>query len=301
MRLVHHAIGACAAILAVTAVPACTGEEEAVESHSEVSKANIGVAGVGIGDPAFSLCSEAEALSVLRALNMGEIAILQSVREQLQRPELKALADQLIEEHTQLHAATEAAARVANVPPIDSPVAQSLMQKAERAVQDIGGMADVDDIDRQFVADQILSHVAGLGLIDKLVLPSIRDPRLAIVAMRARMMMLRHVRHAFQMQAALEPPCHERLPMPSQEEAIGRPGIPTPGELPGQPPVGMPRGAIEREPVEIPGPMGGPSELMPGVGEDRRVPFEGARPIGEPDEELTGEEPQQDETDEETE
>lgn len=280
MRLVHHAIGACAAILAVTAVPACSGEEQALESQSDVSRANIGVAGAGIGDPLYSLCSEAEALSVLRALNMGEIAILQATRDQLQSRELQTLVDQLIEEHTQLHAATEAAAQVANVPPIDSPVANSLMLQSERAIRDIGGMADVD-VDRQFVADQILSHVAGIGLIDRLVLPSVRDPRLAMVVMRARMLMMRHARHAFQMQAALEPPCHERLPVPPPEGPMGRPSIGMPGQPPvgTMPGVGVPRGHLGREPVEIPGPMGGPAE---GVGEDLEESPGGEEPVDLP-------------------
>jgi predicted outer membrane protein len=279
MRLVHHAIGACAAILAVTAVPACSGEEQALESQSDVSRANIGVAGANIGDPLYSLCSEAEALSVLRALNMGEIAILQAARDQLRSRELQSLVDQLIEEHTQLHAATEAAAQAANVPSIDSPVANSLMLQSKRAIRDIGGTANVD-VDRQFVADQILSHVAGIGLIDRLVLPSVRDPRLAMVVMRARMLMMRHARHAFRMQAALEPPCHERLPMPVPEGRMGRPSVGMPGQPPvGMPGVGLPRGRLGRQPVEIPGPMGGPAE---GVGEEQEESPGGEGPVDLP-------------------
>lgn len=216
---------------------------------------------------------------MLRALNMGEVAILQATRDRLQSRELQTLVDQLIEEHTQLYAATEAAAHVANVPPIDSPVANALMLQSERAIRDIGTMADVD-VDRQFLADPILSHVSGIGLIDRLVLPSVRDARLAMVVMRARMMMMRHARHAFQMQAALEPPCHERLPLPPAEGPMGRPSIGMPGQSPvGMPGVTLPRGQLGREPVEIPDPMGGPAK---GVGEGQKESPGGEEPVGLP-------------------
>lgn len=210
MRNALKKIGACAALAAITVVAACSSEESSrtPQASSPTSK-NANAIAEEMGSTPFSLCSEAEGLSLLRLQNLEEIHSALAIRDRLLDRDLQSLVDQVIEDHRVMADEVEAAFRASNAQGVETSMTRALRASIRRGLLEAETI-ERTDIDRTFVLDQILDHMHAIGLIDNLILPSMVDTRLSELVLRTRDMLVRHARLFFEREASFEGACSDR-------------------------------------------------------------------------------------------
>lgn len=128
--------------------------------------------------PKVRACSDGQVAAILLTANQGEVELAQSVIDRLESPEAKALAERLIADHAQAKQKLEALVEEAGIEPRESANSKELEDGTKLEIAALATKSG-EELETSFVSHAVLDHVKDLGLIDHLLLPSVRHPKLA--------------------------------------------------------------------------------------------------------------------------
>lgn len=106
--------------------------------------------------------------------NRGEVVTSQPVLDDLQDAEVRAFAQQMVEEHTRV---VERAEALPDLMPEMNPVSMSLTEVAQGTARELEGM-DAAMLDRQYIEKQVVLHGHTLAMLDHVLIPAAQDEAL---------------------------------------------------------------------------------------------------------------------------
>jgi putative membrane protein len=202
------------AALAAGAFFACSGSGSSTTEARQgqevadagAADADAGDAGVDLTQPQLAVCSDAQAADLLGAINQGEIDVAQAVVDQLEDASAKAFARRMVAEHTALGATLKIALNQAGITPEESDNSNDIRQSTKSAIADLQSKSGAE-LDRAYIAHELLEHVMVLGVADHLIAPSIKDESLLAVATAARAKIAEHAQLASDAQTSVGGQC----------------------------------------------------------------------------------------------
>lgn len=212
-----YAIGAMTSIAALTVVACSSGEALPVTgAPAEGSSA----AEIRVTEEAAPLCSEGEALSLLRLRHLRALHLATAMRERLGESPMRAFGDRMVEDHMNLVNEIDAARGSSSSHGRDGGGGWSPAH--DRGIEELGGLTDRavkeiedapdEDVERVYVEHQLAEHMRSIGLIDHVLLPAVggraqgRGDAYDVVE-KGRALFAKHVHHLYEREVALEHLC----------------------------------------------------------------------------------------------
>lgn len=116
--------------------------------------------------------------------------------------DVKAFAKRMVTDHTGFNEAAIRLAHKLHLTPESSPTSESLKQGGEQnlhALRKLRGAA----FDKAYIDHEVAYHQAVINAMDKVLIPSARNPQLKALLMQARPVFADHLEHAKMIQSAL--------------------------------------------------------------------------------------------------
>jgi predicted outer membrane protein len=139
----------------------------------------------------------------LDAIDRAEVVLEQSVRDRLATPAVIAFAEKTVTDHTLLDMQLRGAVRADQVPILSGTASDAIADQAWQAAEALGALQG-DDLDRAYVAHELLAHLQELALLDRVATPNARDVRLRAAVAAAREIAATHVGLAAALQQQLD-------------------------------------------------------------------------------------------------
>ncbi len=210
MKIAVHATAAATTALAIIGVISCADSMPQVPTTSSTRSAALETSA-----PSSALCTDDEALGLLRLQHLRALHLAFAMRDRLTDPALRAFGDRIIEEHMNLVHEIDAASESqggsgaqtdAGSASSSSRDVKSLGEFTDRAVEEIG-RAKAEDVERVYVHHQVAEHMHAIGLIDNIIQPAARAARSSELVRRGRDLFARHVRHLYEREVAESDVC----------------------------------------------------------------------------------------------
>lgn len=166
LRLIQRLLAACSLALALTA---CQNDESRPGGETAEDRRQ------GAGEAA-SLTTPT-IIGVATAINEAEVEQATAVQARLTDPSTRRFAEQMIRDHG---AAVERLSTLSTqlaVAPEDSDLRQELVRESQEIIQRLHG-AEAGEVDREYMASQVVMHRRALEVIDERLLPAVQDERL---------------------------------------------------------------------------------------------------------------------------
>jgi predicted outer membrane protein len=154
--------------------------------------------------PLFPVCSDGQILAILTAEFAAHVDLANAVRGNLAGA--IDLAEKLITDDSVLAVQVAGEIRETGIAAVPGGVDRAIAAEAQEAVQALAAESP-PALDGSYVDREVLSHLRALGLIDRLLAPSVHDPRVADLLARVRNLAVQHAQAASQAQSELEGPC----------------------------------------------------------------------------------------------
>ncbi len=216
MKRVFHlgAMTVATAGFAIMSIVACSGGDASQSAASTRAAIHHDEA----SEPA-PLCSEDEAMSLLRLHHLRALHLAVAMRDRLKDSGLRSFGDRMVEEHMNLVNEIDAVRGSSSSSSRDGGAVgvgpgrglASLGELTERAIRDIE-TAPEEDVERMYVQHQLDEHMRSIGLIDNVLLPSVGGRaqgrgQVYDVIQAGRDLFGRHVHHLYEREVALDRLC----------------------------------------------------------------------------------------------
>jgi putative membrane protein len=185
-----------------------TGETTTTERMAQNEAVPVGTSGdMAAGAPSDTApaavkLDDQEVAGILAAADRGEIASGELVRSTTKDPEVKRLADHMVEDHQKnLAASSELLGRI-GITPAESDPSMTIERQGREAVADMSRKQGVA-ADRAYVDAQVTTHSQLLDLIDRRLVLSTESPDLKDFIVKLRPRIEEHLEHARRVQASL--------------------------------------------------------------------------------------------------
>lgn len=159
-----------------------------------------------ISQPRLPVCSDGQVIAILHAVNNGEVQEAQAVRSRLTDANVRAYADRMITDHSQLDSALTSLAQAQGISVEENDISKQLTEDARMAIQSLSSMTG-SELDSAYVTHAVIDHLKVLGHVDHLLAPSIQNAALASAAMTARAGVAEHARLATVLQTNIAGAC----------------------------------------------------------------------------------------------
>ena len=116
--------------------------------------------------------------------------------------DVKAFAKRMVTDHTGFNEAAVSLAHKLHLTPQSNPTSESLKQGGKQnlaALRKLHGAA----FDKAYVDHEVAYHQAVIDAVDKVLLPSVQNPQLKALLMKARPVFVDHLEHAKMIQTTL--------------------------------------------------------------------------------------------------
>jgi putative membrane protein len=147
--------------------------------------------------------TDAQILKVAEAVDKGEIEQSREVQKKAKNPQVKKLAAELIQHHTQNKQKAQTLGKKAQLTPEDSAVSTELSAKAEENLQTIKTASDAKGAEQAYVDGQIRQHEAVLELLNTRLIPSAMNADLKAQLEETRKMVETHIEDARRVKQAI--------------------------------------------------------------------------------------------------
>lgn len=138
---------------------------------------------------------EAQAVDVLATLNRGEISLAQYALTRATSPSARALAQMMIDQHTEVQANVTAWAQTAVVTASPSPVSTTVRESVSAVRNQLATTSDTT-FDAEYVQSQITLHQDALTILDERLLPGAHDETFRALLTTIRAGIATHLAHA---------------------------------------------------------------------------------------------------------
>ncbi len=163
-------------------------------------------AATSCGAPVFAVCSDGQILAILAAELTAHVDLATAVRASLGSPIALDLAEKLLTDDSVLGVQVEGEMRETGLAAIPGGVGREIAAETQAAIEALAAES-APAVDASYVDREVLAHLRALALIDRLLAPSARDPRVADLLARVRDLVAQHAQAAIQAQSQLEGPC----------------------------------------------------------------------------------------------
>jgi predicted outer membrane protein len=195
---------------------ACGAESLSTNASRQVGAGDAGggvgaAAGMGADASAdasgvFPVCSDGQILSILAAECAARVNIAGAVRAGLVSAGAVDLADKLFTDDSVLGVEVQGEIRETGIAADPGGIDRAIAAEASGAIQALGAESG-SALDDSYVDREVLAHVRALGLIDQVLAPSARDPRVADLLARVRAVIAQDAQAATAAQSELEGAC----------------------------------------------------------------------------------------------
>lgn len=154
--------------------------------------------------PVTPALTDANIAAIVVAANQVDIDAGQLAKTKSQNAQVKAFADQMINEHSGVNTqATELVTRL-NVAPEDNDTSRQLLADGTAKREQLAALSGAD-FDKAYVDNEVAYHEAVLGVIDNSLIPGAQNAELKALITGVRPTIAAHLDHAKQLQASLQP------------------------------------------------------------------------------------------------
>ncbi len=145
-------------------------------------------------------------LAILAADVAAHVDLANAVRSNLGSASALDLAQKIITDDSVLAVQVEGEMRETGIAPVPGGVDRAIAAEAQRAIQALA-LESALALDAAYVDGEVLSHLRALAVIDRLLVPSVHDPRIGGLLARVRDLVVQHAQAATQAQSELEGAC----------------------------------------------------------------------------------------------
>jgi hypothetical protein len=156
--------------------------------------------------PLFPVCADGQVLAILAAEIAAHVDLANAVRANLGSASALDLAQKIITDDSVLAVQVDGEMRETGIALAPGGVDRAIAAEAQRAIQALA-LESAPALDASYVDGEVLSHLRALALIDRLLAPSVHDPRIGDLLARVRDLVSQHAQAAAQAQSELEGTC----------------------------------------------------------------------------------------------
>jgi putative membrane protein len=120
-----------------------------------------------------------------------------------QAAEVKALAERMITDHTNVNQSATDLVHKLNVKPEPNPTSASLQKSADANLQNLKGLQGAA-FDKAYVANEVTYHQTVIDALDKTLIPNAQNKELKNLLVKVRPAFLAHLEHAKYLQSKLD-------------------------------------------------------------------------------------------------
>lgn len=186
----------------------CSADALAAANPAKVdagADADAGTSG-GWGGGAGAACPDGQILAILAAEFAARVDIASSVRPGLESPSALDLAQKILTDDSVLQVQVQGEARETGIAVTPGGIDRGIAAEAQGSIEALAAEV-APALDASYVDREVLAHARALGLIDRLLAPSVHDPRIADLIARVRDVVTQHAQAASQAQSVLEGAC----------------------------------------------------------------------------------------------
>jgi putative membrane protein len=154
----------------------------------------------------FQVCTDAQVVGIINALNRGEILEANAVVNKTQNATVRAFAQKMVTDHQQLLAAVASAAQSAGVTAEDTGLSQELNDSARQAASNFATLSGTQ-LDHSYINHEFFEHVKGSAIVSRVLIPSAQDSGLKTVLETAVTGIEAHAAEALTIQEQLQGRC----------------------------------------------------------------------------------------------
>jgi predicted outer membrane protein len=176
---------------------------EAIDASRAIE---AGAIDAGCGGPLFAVCSDGQILAILAAEFSARVNLASAVRASLGSTSALDLAEKILTDDAVLGVEVQGEMRETAIASAPGGVDQEISQEAQWVSQALGAER-APAVDAAYIDEEVLAHLRAIALIDRLLGPSVHDPRIGDLLARARDLVVQHAQAAIQAQSELEGPC----------------------------------------------------------------------------------------------
>jgi putative membrane protein len=192
----------------------------AVDAGEGSSKHKDWAAALACVSPRLKDCADGQIAAIVTAANVGEVELSKALHDKLTTEPARALAKQLIEEHTKAQAELKDVLAKSGISPIENGNSKHLTEMNKVTIEALSKKSGVE-LDGDFVAHQLLQHAQVIGTLDHVLLPSVKDPALETYLRKVRGEVGDHTKDIAKTQAAVQGPCGDGKPVDAGVAASG--------------------------------------------------------------------------------
>jgi hypothetical protein len=183
----------------------CSADSLAGTSPRESTNADAPI-DAGAGDPLFAVCSDGQILAILAAEFSARVDLASAVRPSLGSAGALDLADKILTDDAVLEVQVQGEIRETGIASAPGGVDREIAAEAQWAIQALAAER-APAIDASYVDGEVLGHLRALALIDRLLTPSVHDPRVADLLGRVRNGVAQDAQAAVAAQSQLQGAC----------------------------------------------------------------------------------------------
>ncbi len=165
-----------------------------------------GAIDAGCGAPLFAVCSDGQILAILAAEFSARVDLANAVRSSLGSASALDLAEKILTDDAVLGVEVQGEMRETAIASAPGGVDQEISQEA-RWVRQALAAERAPALDATYIDEEVLAHLRAIALIDRLLGPSVHDPRIGDLLARTRDLVVQHAQAAIQAQSELEGAC----------------------------------------------------------------------------------------------
>jgi predicted outer membrane protein len=187
-----------------TQEPAAAGDAPEPTGPAQASEADD--AGAICSAPRFPLCSDGQILAILTAEGKAHVDLATAVRARVQGAGALEFAEKIVTDDSVLAVEVSGEARETGIAPVSGGIDREIAGEARDQIQSLAAESGAT-LDASYLDREALSHLRALSLVDRLLAPSARDPRIAALVTRVRGVIVQHTQAVLQARAGAEGPC----------------------------------------------------------------------------------------------
>jgi predicted outer membrane protein len=163
-------------------------------------------AAANCGAPIFPVCSDGQILAILAAELDARVHLATALRARLGSPTALDLAEKILTDDSVLGVQVEGEMRETGIAATPGGIDREIAAETQTTIQALAAEG-APAIDASYVDREVLAHLRALAIIDRLLAPSVHDPRVADLLARVRDLVAAHAQAASQAQSELEGAC----------------------------------------------------------------------------------------------
>jgi putative membrane protein len=177
-------------------------EEGAMRTSTWFQAAMLAVIPLAVAQAADAPPSDPQIAAIVVAANQVDIDAGKLAVGKAQSPEVKALAQRMVTDHTGVNDKAGALVRKLGVTPQSNPTSESLLQGGKDTLARLRGLQGAA-FDKAYVANEVTYHETVIDALDKTLIPHAKNKELHDLLVQVRPAFVSHLEHARHLQSKL--------------------------------------------------------------------------------------------------